>query len=148
MIMRFFGLLAILFVGFFLPADLALACPNLALHVSHKDGTPVLAINGCEHDRQYVEKVLKNRLDADPTRRLSVMLAPEITVEEASNVLLFVHRMGFKNIEIYGYSRVEDGTGGTVLKIILEPARLLDWQEEGLVDNDPDQQCRTPGQTP
>ena len=87
------------------PAAYAYMCTRLDVGVGKNGGELVVSFNGIENDRPAMAALLGKVLQKDPDLMCSLFVAPDVTMEELAEVVTWIHGIGFKAFEIFGYSR-------------------------------------------
>ena len=87
------------------PAAYADMCTRLDVGVGKNGGELVVSFNGIENDRPAMAALLGKVLQKDPGLMCSLFVAPDVTMEELAEVVTWIHGIGFKAFEIFGYSR-------------------------------------------
>ena len=80
-------------------------CTRLNVGVGKNGGELVVSFNGIENDRPAMAALLGKVLQKDPGLMCSLFVAPDVTMEELAEVVTWIHGIGFKAFEIFGYSR-------------------------------------------
>ena len=88
-----------------LPTAHAIVCTRLDVGVGKNGGELVVSFNGIENDRPAMAALLGKVLQKDPGLMCSLFVAPDVTMEELAEVVTWIHGIGFKAFEIFGYSR-------------------------------------------
>lgn len=133
-----------------LPTAHAYMCTRLDVGVGKNGGELVVSFNGIENDRPAMAALLGKVLQKDPGLMCSLFVAPDVTMEELAEVVTWIHGIGFKAFEIFGYScdalaiKMEIGECTTfsnpdeVLEAV-EPPVVLPPEGEGTVPRDSDE---------
>ena len=87
-----------------LPRAHAIVCTRLDVGVGKNGGELVVSFNGIENDRPAMSALLGKVLQKDPGLMCSLFVAPDVTMEELAEVVTWIHGIGFKAFEIFGYS--------------------------------------------
>ena len=87
-----------------LPTAHADMCTRLDVGVGKNGGELVVSFNGIENDRPAMAALLGKVLQKDPGLMCSLFVAPDVTMEELAEVVTWIHGIGFKAFEIFGYS--------------------------------------------
>ena len=110
-------------------------CTRLDVGVGKNGGELVVSFNGIENDRPAMAALLGKVLQKDSGLMCSLFVAPDVTMEELAEVVTWIHGIGFKTFEIFGYSRdalalrMEIGE----CTVVPDPAGVLEDVEPPLV---------------